>query len=199
MARFSILIAMTVGWLAMAPDLAAFDVPLPATTSATPGSIENAHLMAAEIAARAQGGGFNGGRFTPTVPRPAPVVATSVQQAPPPACGDVKGLAADTTDSYGLHFMPLHRDTTRSFKMPSRSEAISRAQALQAAIAGGKGESELAQAALQADAQASPGTQARTELANITGKAPPSADPNALAKEAVLREIQRYRAAGGKF
>jgi hypothetical protein len=203
MMRFWVLTAMTIGWLAIAPDLAAFDVLLPPATSATPDSIEAAHLMAAEIAARAQGGGFSNGRFTPTVPRPAAVIGPAAQPAAPAAapatCGAVKGLVADATTADGMHFMPLHRDMSQTFKMPARSEAMARAEAVKAAIAGGKSESALAQAALQADAQASAATQARTELANYTGQAPPPVDPQALAKEAVLREIQKYRASGGKF
>jgi hypothetical protein len=176
----------------------ASDVPMPRAVSATPTSIDAARLLAHEIATRAQGGGLANGRFTPSVPRPA-VIATPSAQPTPPACGDVKGLAADTVDENGLRFMPLHRDSTHPYKMPARGEAIARAQALQAAIAGGKGESELAQTALQTDAQADPRVQAETELAKITGNVPPAANPNALAKEAVLREIQKYRAARGKF
>jgi hypothetical protein len=199
MARFAFF-DFTAACAVIAVEARAADVAMSAGLAAAPGSVEAAHLFAREIAARAQGNGFANGRFTPTVPHPAAIRSSAAAPANPiPACGDIKGLAADTTDTGGMRFMPLRRDGVHQFKMPTRTEAAMRAQAFQAAIAGGKGESVLAQAALEADAQAAPAVQAQAELAKVTGAAPPPASADDLAKEAVLREIQKYRAAHGKF
>lgn len=205
MARFAFFAFIVVCTL-VALDARAADVPAApgvsvSGTSNSANSAEAGRLLAREIAIRANGGGFSNGRFNPVPPHPTAAIpaATAAPTPATPACGDVKGLAADTTDASGMRFMPIHRDNVRQFKMPTRSEAAMRAQALQAAIAGGKGESELAQAALQADAQASPAVQAQAELAKVTGAPAPAPSSDELAKAAVLREIQKYRSAHGKF
>jgi hypothetical protein len=203
MARFAFFAFIVVCTL-VAVDARAADAPAAPVASGSANSVEAGRLLAREIAIRAQGGGFANGRFSPVPPHPTaaiPAAASAPTPAPAatPACGDVKGLAADVTDTNGMHFMPIRRDNVRQFKMPTRSEATMRAQALQAAIAGGKGESELAQAALQADAQASPAVQAQAELAKVTGAPAPAPSADELAKEAVLHEIQKYRSAHGNF
>ncbi len=199
MTRFAFFVFIVLCTLtAQSVQAADVQAPVPATPSAQ-SSVEVGRLLAREVIARAQGGGLSNGRFTPSVPRAAVIPATSAA-APPaaPSC-DIKGLAADTVDENGMRFMPLRRESTRTFKMPARGEVVARAQALQAAVAGSKGVSELAQAALQKDAEIDPHTQAEAEIANITGQPAPAADSNAAAKEAVRLEIQKYRQAHGKF
>ena len=191
---------MSVGFAALANESV---MSAAAIQTQTP---DASRLLAMEIAARAQGGNAQG-KFTPTQPR-APMIAPSMQAAGPaqpaaPAltCGapNTAASAAATAADGGMHFMPLRRGVAaREFPLPSRGEITATAQTLRAAVAGSKGESDLAQTALQVANMPTAQAQAANEVASITGRPGPSADPSALAHDAVLHEIQRYRATHGQ-
>ena len=117
MVRFAVFVFSAICVLA-ADRAVASEVPTPAGVAATPASIETAQLLAREIAARAQAGGFAHGRFTPSVPRAAAIRSSTATPQSEDACDGVKGLAADTTDASGMRFMPLKRERVRAVKMP---------------------------------------------------------------------------------
>lgn len=206
----TVLCFMTPALPAAAIELAASAMPnavVPSPTQAP--SPDAARMLALEIAARAQGDNVHG-RFTPSTPR-APMFTPSAAPTAPAtmpaaACGNVtavpSGAPAGITTG-GMRFMPLHRATeTRTFAVPARKEVVVTAQALRAAVAGSKNESDLAQVALQNANEPSAHSQAMTELASLTGGASgvaPSTDPTAMTNQAVLREIQRYRNSHGTW
>ncbi|TAK98206.1 MAG: hypothetical protein EPO08_19770 [Rhodospirillaceae bacterium] len=193
--------ALCVALMSLPATAANFGAPGMSTAVVQTPSTSAARLYALGITTRAQAsvgqGDTSQASFAPPMTTTA---APPISAATPVVCGSAAAGSSSsavgiTSAVTGMRFMPLHRDAaSHTFAVPARREIVASAQALRAAVAGSKNESDLAQAALQAANAPSPQTQAQTELASLTGKTNAAAsNPTAMANEEVLAQIQRYR------